>query len=91
MSRSIRACRPVVSFCISRRSSKQRRKETVQSNIGRDIPVLLRIAGRQAGEGMCSIVTDNHATILTVLTVLTLYCLAGPAHVCWALNTFLLD
>ena len=26
-----------------------------------------------------------------ILTVLTLYCLAGPARVRWALNTFLLD
>jgi len=34
------------------------------------------------------LVTRHPAAILTVLT---LYCLAGSARVCWALNTLLLD
>jgi len=33
------------------------------------------------------LLTRHLAAILTVLTVLTLYCLAGPARVRWALNT----
>ena len=42
------------------------------------------------------LLTRHPAAILTVLTVLTvlsltLYCLAGPARVRWALNTFRLD